>query len=229
MQMNYFNHFLVPLLLVALTACQPPVVFGEPQPVDTRSISNFPEVYQGTYWCKVDSATLFIDDKALIKRKEFNIKLTREDIKKDVDLTLENGKLYVASWGQAFPVEESGDTLMTTLILRDTLFAIGDDHVLKPFKGHLILNTKLEEHSWAVMVASNKGGGILTLANADLPENLSRLDSIIPVFPLIQKDTTTTQILISPTKAQFAQILEKGLLFDSSCTEFERILPIKID
>ncbi len=50
-------------LMVIIIACQPPVVFGEPQPVDTTSLSAIPKSYRGVYWCAVDSVKLFVDKK----------------------------------------------------------------------------------------------------------------------------------------------------------------------
>lgn len=216
-------------LTIIFYSCQPPVVFGEPQPVGIEAISGIPKSYQGIYWCKVDSASLFIDDKAFIKRKELLVRLTSEEIETDPNLELQKGKLYVSSWGQTFPVENKGDTIISSVILRDTIFSIRSGQVLKPFKGHLILNTKLDEHAWAVMVASHKGDGILSLAHADLPENLTVLDSIVPVETLAKRDNQETQILLTPTKEQFERILQQRLLFDTFCSDFERILPLKMD
>jgi hypothetical protein len=181
------------------------------------------------YWCAVDSATLFVDEKALIKRKEFLVKLTEEEIATDSDLELRNGKLFVTSWESYFPMEQKGDTVISSVILRDTLFAIDAEQVLKPFRGHLILNTKLDDQAWAVMVVSHRGPDRIVLARADLPEDISRLDSITPVRTLAKRDEKETQILITPTKEEFDLILQRRLLFDSSCTEFERIFPLRID
>ena len=83
--------------------------------------------------------------------------------------------------------------------------------------------------TWGVVVASQNGEGILSLARADLPENLSALDSIVPVKTLAKKDGKETQILLAPTKAEFDKILQQRLLFDGTCTEFERITPLRMD
>lgn len=227
--MGFFKIAYVTTLAIAIGACQPPVVFGEPQPVDTPALSTIPDSYRGAYWCTVDSASLFVDDKAFIKRKELLVRLTHEEIEADSDLELQNGKLYVNSWGQSFPLEKKGDTIISTITLRDTIFVIRQEQILKPFKGHLILNTKLDENAWSVLVVSHKGKGLLSIARADLPENLSALDSIVPVKTLAKSSDKETQILIKPTKEQFEKILQQRLLFDGTCTDFERILPLRID
>lgn len=225
--MNTTKFISIALLITLFVSCQPPVVFGEPQPADIEPLSNIPRDYRGIYWCEVDSASLFVDDLTFLKRKEFLIKLTKAEIDSSNDLKLQNGRLFVNDWGSTFPIEESGDTIISKVIMRDTIFSIAKEHVLKPFKGHLILNTKLDENAWAVVVASRKGGGILSIARAEVPENLAQLDSITPVILLSEHDEKHNQIFITPTAEQFGRILDRGLLFDNSCFEFERIIPLK--
>jgi hypothetical protein len=217
------------LATIFVASCQPPVVFGDAQPVDTEVFSSIPNSYRGIYWCRIDSASLYVDDHSFIKRKELLVHLTKSEIGADPNLELQNGELFVESWGQSFPIEVKGDTIISSLIIRDTLFAIGPNQIVKPFKGHLILNTKLKENAWGVVVASLKGEGILSMARAELPENLTSLDSIVPVKTMAKRDNNETQILIRPTKEQFEKILQQRLLFDGTCTEFERIIPLRRD
>lgn len=225
--MKYYKVICVFFLAISIYSCQPPVVFGEPQPVDVQRIYSIPESYIGTYWCKTDSVSLFIDTKALVKSKELLVRLTKEEIESDPNLELQNGMLYVQSWKQSFPIDNRGDTIISSIILRDTLFVIGSEQILKPFKGHLVLNTKLDENIWSVTVVSRKGKGVLSLARATLPESLSSLDSITPLETLNDKNDKVTQILLRPTKDEFDRILQNRLVFDASCMEFEQIFPLK--
>ena len=226
--MNILRTILSIVLFGLLYSCQPPVVFGEPQPVGAEVISSIPKSYQGLYWCEFDSTSLFVDQKAFIKSKEFLVRFATKDISADSELRFLNNRLYLKGRGQSLPAEKKGDTIISSVFLRDTIFSVGPEQVLKPFKGHLILNTKLDENVWGVVVVSHKGEGIISLASAELPENLSLLDSISPIRTLAKKeDHKVTQILIIPTRKEFELILQNGLLFDASCTEFERIIPLK--
>ena len=210
-----------------LASCQPSVVFGEPQPVTVKPLSTIPNIYRGIYWCKVDSASLYVDDKTFIRRKEFLIKTTKEEITADPDLELVNGQLYIKDWEGYFPITEKGDTLISQIIIRDTIFAINDTQILKPFKGHLVLNLKLNENMWEVLVASQRRGELLTISRAEIPENLAQLDSITTVGTLKGTDSIRTQIYLKPTAKEFERIYDEGLLFNASCTEYERIFPLK--
>ncbi|MFD0797333.1 hypothetical protein ACFQZJ_07670 [Maribacter chungangensis] len=224
--MKYVKCLIFVTGVVIFDSCQPAVVFNEAQPVNVESLSEIPDAYRGIFWCPADSASLFIDDKAFIKRKELLVKLTKAEVDSSNDLYLSNGRLFITEWEADFPAEEKGDTIVSQLIIRDTIFALGPKQVLKDFKGHLVLSTKLDEGAWAVSVASQTGKGILKIARADLPENLEALDSIVPINSVSKINDRETQILIRPTKEQFERILQKGVLFQGSCTEFERILPI---
>jgi len=153
--------------------------------------------------------------------------MTRAEIDSSNDLQLRNGRLFVKDWETDFPTEVKGGTIISMVVVRDTIFAIRAGQILKPYKGHLILNTELAEHAWAVLVASHKGAGRLSLARAEIPENLSQLDAITPVKMLSERDEEGTQIYITPTAEQFGRLLNRGLLFDSSCSEFERIFPLQ--
>ena len=215
------------IVVLLLASCQPAVVFGEPQPVDVKPLSRIPNNFIGIYWCKVDSASLYVDDGAIVRRKEFLIKTTKEEIAADPELELVNGQLYVKDWEGYFPLTEKGDTLISQIIIRDTIFAINDTQILKPFKGHLVLNLKLSEDAWEVLVVSQRRGELLSIARADIPDNLAQLDSITTVSVLKGTDSIRTQIYLKPTAKEFERIYDEGLLFDGSCTEYERIFPLK--
>lgn len=208
-------------------SCQPPVIFGEPQPVDSKALMAIPDTYRGIYWCKADSVSLLVDYKTFIKRKVILVRLTKAEIDSSNELEFRNGRLFVNEWEMDFPVDEIGDTLISKFIMRDTIFSIQDEQILKPYKGHLILNTKLDDNAWAVVVASHKAAGILSLATAEIPENLEQLDAITTVKRLSEDSYPGKQIFLTPTAEQFGRILDQGVLFDGTSTEFERIIPLE--
>lgn len=225
--MKYLKHFFGVAVLLILGSCQPTVVFGEAQPASVKSLSDIPEAYRGIFWCPVDSASLFIDDRTFIKRKELLLKLTKAEVDSSGDMYLNNGRLFITDWEADFPAEEKGDSIISKLVIRDTVFAIGKRQVLKNFRGHLVLSAKLDEGAWAVSVVSQTGKGLLTIAQAELPENLESLDSIVPIRNMSKINERETQVLIQPTKEQFEKILEEGVLFKSNCSEFEQIFPMQ--
>jgi len=214
-------------VIMILGSCQPSVVFGDAQPVTVNPLTNIPDIYRGIYWCNVDSASLYVDDKAFVRRKEFLIKTTLQEIETDPDLDLVNEQLYVNDWEGYFPVTEFGDSITSQIILRDTIFAISDKQLVKTFRGHLVLNYKLNNDTWEVLVVSQSSDGLLTISKATIPEDLAKLDSITTINFLKDSERTQTQIYLKPTAKEFARIYNDGLLFSKSCTYYERIFPLK--
>lgn len=73
--------------------------------------------------------------------------MTRAGIDSSNDLELRSGRLSVKDWETDFPPEVRGDTIVSKIVVSDTIFAIRDGQILKPYKGHLIMNTKLNKHA----------------------------------------------------------------------------------
>ncbi|MDO1513925.1 hypothetical protein Q2T41_14785 [Maribacter confluentis] len=214
-------------VIMILGSCQPSVVFGDPQPATVDPLIKIPDIYRGIYWCNVDSATLYVDDKAFVRRKEFLIKTTLQEIEIDPDLDLVNEQLHVNDWEGYFPVTKKGDTITSQIILRDTIFAISDKQLVKTFRGHLVLNFKLNNDTWEVLVVSQRRDELLTISKAEIPEDLAKLDAITKVGLLNGPDRVRTQIYLKPTAKEFERIYNEGLLFSKSCTEYKRIFPLK--
>lgn len=219
--------FSIIFVATILGACQPSVVFGDPQPVTVDPLTKIPDIYRGIYWCNVDSATLYVDDKAFVRRKEFLIKTTLQEIETDPDLDIVNGQLYVNDWEGYFPITKIEDTITTQLIMRDTIFSISDNQLVKAYKGHLVLNLKMKNNTWEVLVVSQRRDELLTISKAEIPEDLAKLDSITTVSLLNGPDRVRTQIYLKPTAKEFERIYNEGLLFSKSCTEYKRIFPLK--
>ncbi|MGB3344219.1 MAG: hypothetical protein WBA61_09920 [Aequorivita sp.] len=225
--MKIFKYGIAGFLLLLLSYCQPPVVFTEPQPRDEPELSRIPMEYQGMYWCEVDSIALIIDEKMISKQKEYESKLSMAEIESNPNLSFQNETLYSKELNQAFPAKLIGETIISQITLKDTLFSKTTEQVLKFYKGHLILNNPIDNDNWEVTIISLKYPDILSLTKANLPDNLDELERITAVEKFKTDDNEkTVQIKISPTKAEFDQILGQGLIFDGSCIDFKRVFPI---
>lgn len=215
---------LIVLNIIIINACQPPVVFSEPQPAGKKQLVTIPRQYQGIYWCETDSVTLIINKNTIYKKVEFETTLSKSDVNSNSDLFFENGRLFSKEMNQSFPAQLKNDSIVSQLVLKDTLFNISEKQIAKQFKGHLIINKQLEDRSWEVKVVSLKQKHILTIAKAEIPENFQLLESITDVEEITYKENNEIkQIKISPTKDEFNQILKQNLLFDGYCSEFKRL------
>ena len=225
--MKIFKYGIAGFVLILLSFCQPTIVFTEPQPKGEPELSTIPIEYQGVYWCPVDSISLVIDENMISKQKRYESRVPKTEIEADPNLNYQNGKLHSEKFNQSFPAKEKDETIISEITLRDTMFSKKTGQVLKYYKGHLLLNEPLEDKTWDVTIISLKPNNILSITRANMPENLDKLERITPV----EKSKTDgnekpTQIKISPTRAEFDQILKQGLIFDGSCDDFQRIFPV---
>lgn len=214
--------------VVMFSSCQPPVPFAEPQPINGRSLVIIPVEYRGVFWCQLDSALVYLNDRALIKRKELLIKTTMDEIRTCPNFHIENGSLMVKDRSRHFPVSMQKDTIVCRVILMDTLFTIDEpQNLLRSFKGHLLLNRKLKVDSWTVGILSIKRNGLLSIAKAEKAKALLKLDSIDLLRPQWENDRILSRTHISPTLSQFEKLIQRGLHIDCNCKKFERILTMR--
>ena len=214
-------------MITVLVHCQSPVGFTEPQPLDEPQLSVIPTEYRGIYWCATDSITLIIDDQIIYKQKKYDTKISKSQLESNSDLTFKNNMLYAKELSESYPAVQIGDTIFVQITLKDTLFSDYSGAVLKYFKNRLILNKPLNNDLWDVTIISLKKQNTLSLTKATIPSNLEEIEQITPIQKYnAYNDETPVQIIIAPTKAEFEQILNKGVLFRDSCLELKRMLPI---
>jgi hypothetical protein len=135
--------------------------------------------------------------------------------------------LYSNELNQAFPAKQIGETIVSQISLKDTLFSKTTRQVLKFHKGHLILNNPIDNETWEVAILSFKNPDMLSITKANLPDNLDELERVTTVEKFkTDENEKTIQIKISPTQTEFDQILSLGLVFEGACIEFKRIFPL---
>jgi hypothetical protein len=217
------RYLILPLLLLGLFNCEPPVVFTEAQPDVVPPSPRFQKAYQGVYFCTGDSATVRIDEKTIIKERNIQFESTVEEIKQTKGIYLNGEFLYIEELDLPVPVEYLDNGAVTGVIfLADTVFQIGPNQVLKYYKGHHILNRKRENNHWETSILSEDEQGSLTLWTTKLPEDLEQLEAITPVEDISTSEHT--RYLITPNLAEFRKLLESKLIFET-CDYFERIDP----
>lgn len=225
--MKIFTNFILILIALFFLNCESPVVFSSPQPVDEPELLSVPQEYRGIYWCEVDSIVLYIEEKIIYKEKKLESKFSVSEIDTSSSLLFKENLLYSEELKEWFPATQENNTIIATITLKDTLFMKQKGQVLKSFKGHLILNEQVEKDLWEVMVFSLKHQDVLSIAMANIPDNLEELEQITPIEKLkTDENKNPVQIKIAPSQAEFDQILSKGLLFNNACYEFKRIFPI---
>jgi len=220
--MNYILGFLTAALLAF--SCTPPLVFSTAQPKGVKAQKSFQLHYQGTYFCTGDSSIVRVEENCLYKEKSFTFVTGMAELDAMENVYFEEGKIYQD--GQLMPFEVlylDDQTLAGTYTHRDTLFRIGQNQLLKYYKGHHLLNTQINEKHWQLWLLSKDQTGNLALSKTILPENMKKLEAITLVKDLTEDDDRP-QYEINPTKAEFKKLLQTRLIFEE-CDYYEWVQP----
>lgn len=220
--MKYLFGFLI-LALVGFS-CTPPLVFTHAQPKGVKQQQAFELHYQGTYFCTGDSSIVRVQEQCIYKEKSFTFVTSLAELDAMENVYFEEGRIYQDGEEMPFEVLYLDDqTLAGTYTHRDTLFKIGDNQILKYYKGHQLLNTKINAEHWQLWLLSKDQMGNLALSKTTLPERMSKLEAITPVEDLAPDDERP-QYAINPTKAEFRKLLQTRLIFEE-CDYYEWIRP----
>jgi Holliday junction resolvase len=136
------------IILTNLLACEPPVTFNEPQPIDTANLSKFPKRIQGQYLSLEDSSTLLISDKLIQRIYDFDYKVHPNQL--DCTSRLSDDTNIGIKTNEKTKIKHDGDSLITHIHYIATLFQMDYDNVVKKLKGYYFLNIRYDKTSWEV-------------------------------------------------------------------------------
>ncbi|MEM1319696.1 MAG: hypothetical protein AAGG75_05530 [Bacteroidota bacterium] len=210
------------LLIIGIWSCEePPIVFTAPQPEGLNAEPFIRPIYRGRFLCDSDSALMVVKNNIIYKAKAFQLEVTPTELENTDGLSLKDGQLYVEEWGRQLPTRIEKDSIYhSDFIHRDTLIYLDENHVLKHFRGHMVINRKMEKEKWEVMLLSLDEHLNLALSITTLPEEIEQLEAITPAEDLSTEDQT--QYRISPTVIEFDELLQTQLIFQE-CDYFYRI------
>lgn len=208
--------------IVFLSArCEAPVVFSEAQPVGEEAKTAFELRYQGTYFCEVDSAWVEVTPYGMYKEKVWSLALTKAEIDSMQEVRWVGEQLYLEPLAQYVDVKYHNDSLIyADVTMTDTLFRLEEGKILKYYRGHQVLNFKKNSGNWEVWVLTLDGLGNLSVAKAEIPDDLKKLESITEVKDIGTPDRP--QLQLSPSRTEFRKLLHSDMLF-KECDYFIRI------
>lgn len=179
--------------------CETPVSFNEPQPTDTKSLSEFPKKLQGEYLSKEGNPLLRISNKLIYRISDFDIKANKNEL--DSNYKLIGDTVFNLSDSTKEFVRIEGDSLVQHLHSEDTLFCITGKNELKKFKGYYFLNFA-DSSTWHVWKLSLTKG-ILSINTISTNEEINNLREIT------ETTSDTTSYNFKPTKRQFTKFVKQ--------------------
>lgn len=208
------------IVLLSLFSCEPPVVFTEPQPKGIEALEDFPESFRGQYLCESDTSLLKVGERLIYQETSYDVELSREEIDTTAAYQLKGDSLFIDDFEGYATLETLNDSIYrATYVSQDTLFVIGEEGVLKKYRGYLVLNTKLDEQKWGAWVLKREKSGRITMFETTLPEQIADLEAITPVED-ITEEGGRTQYRITPDRRAFRKLLKRGTGIFESCDTF---------
>ena len=198
---------LVIIILTSLVACEPPVTFTEPQPVDTDNLSNFSRRLKGIYLSLSDSSILSINDKLIQRTYDFDYKIHPNQL--DSTAQLSGDTLINVETKERQLIKRDGDSLRIHIHNVDTLFQMDYDNVVRKFKGYYFLNTRYDKTSWTVE-KMNLSKGQLIISSISTKEDIENLQEITETA-----QDTVTNYSYTATKRQFKKFVKNDGFSDS--------------
>lgn len=211
------------IVLLSLFSCEPPVVFTEPQPQGIESLADFPESFRGQYLCESDTSLLNVERRIVYQKTSYDVQLSRLELDTTAGYQIKGDSLFIEDYEEYATLEALDDsTYRATCVSLDTLFVIGEEGVLKKYRGYLVLNTKLDEQKWGAWVLKRDKDGKIRMFETTLPEQIAALEAITPVED-ITEEGGRTQYRISPDRKAFRKLLKKGTDVFESCDTFVKV------
>lgn len=223
--MNKIFTGLVFSILMVITSCEPVVVFKTPQPKGIKEISSFSPEFRGTFFCESDSSLVVVDKNIIYKTHWFDFSIPENRIELDPRLKKSGESLLVKDLGNCMIYKIQNDTVYASVRLTDTLFILSEVNILKSYKGHQVMNLKLKDGDYEVIILSLDEATNLELKMATLPGEIEELEKITPVKDVSYDDVEQYQV--NPTQLEFDEILKQEIVFET-CEYFKRVkIPTK--
>lgn len=196
-----FKRTLIAIISIGLLSCQAPISFQEPQPVDVKSLSEFPKRLHGQYISQEDYSILSINKNCMLRTYDFDYQLHPKQL--DSQSKLIGDTLFILNTNERYMVRHVGDSIVYHYHIVDTLFQFDEKHVLKHFKGYYFLNTYPNPNGWVVNKLELSKGRI-EISNVGNDQNLETLKAIAE-----SSADTIAPYKFKLTKRQFRKFIRK--------------------
>ncbi len=190
-----FSQFLTVFILIA---CQPPVTFDKPQPIDVTELQRFPDRLFGEFRSEEDNSILYVTEKTLVRIYDFYNKTHVSLLDSTVQLI--GDSLFDLETNEGTLVQIEGDSVVKHIYETDTLFVINQKNVLKKFKGYYFLNMNINPDIWHVQKLELQKGKLI-LSSINNREDIDQLKTITETMQ------DTVPYIFSPNKKQFKEFV----------------------
>lgn len=185
--MHYENRakFWIPLLLISglFSACDR-FFFADPQPIDSKSVFEFPKKFRGVWSDHGDSVV--IGENYYIWSMSEDLARPKSAIDSSADYVLSNGKIYLIDQENEFPVKGGFPYRLTTDTIHFQVqdryeISLGHTAFLRRFHQKWILNVKRENNWWELFLIDFSENGDLVVQGF-AREDLILIPDLVPIY-----------------------------------------------
>lgn len=188
-----FRALILLFIVFSFASCKPVVLFDEPQPVDSKNLTSFKASDCGIFESMDDNSILYIESNILRLEQAYTTLYSLSNL--DSNLRLEGNTLIDVSNGDRSEVKIYGDSILQETRWIDTLFLMGENGVLRKWKGAYFLNVSNENDSWEVfkLEVTNSYAAFYEIESEAEVEMLNSIistpkDSLSNVYSLSKKE-----------------------------------------
>jgi hypothetical protein len=220
--MVYMRKTLLLILATVMSACDPTVVFTEPQPQGRQDLRVFPARFRGTYMERDDSAIYLLTTERILQKYEEYLNEPEEEILKEEDVELSGNNLVIKDMNMAFPVTRRNDSVFGKIVIYDTIFDIQGEGKLRKLGKNYFMNLP-SDSLWVVFKLVFDRSGRVYLCDVDRDRELELFRQHCRVDEETDQEGKPVKYLLSPTAGELKKILKSGSFTDT--TEYIRISP----
>lgn len=189
------------------------LLFEQPQPSTGKDLKVFSSSLQGKYIKDEDSSILIIDKNKIIEISSYKWMHSKDQLDSTEGVDILDEKSIIDYYKkQGFQASIVGDSILTTITSKDTLFLLSSNAKLRKFKGDYFLNTEVYDGAWEVCrleLLENKQLRLSYLYPEDSIE-VTKMEKITAVT-IINKDSESYEqkYKINPSKREFKKLVKE--------------------
>lgn len=208
------------LFIAMLFACNPTVVFREPQPEGKKDLGSFPARYRGTYMEIDDSSVFIITAERIFEKHEEFLADPEEEILEDTDIELIGDTLIIKEMDLRFPVIRRNDSVFGLVVLYDTVFDLKGAGRLRKLGKNYFLNLP-NDSLWMVLKLQFGRSGRAYLCDIDHEKEAEIFEQHCNVEIQPDKKGNPKRYIMAPTSKELRTLLKLETFTDT--TEYIRI------
>ena len=186
------------------------IYFEEPQPKNEKDQQRFKNRFLGTWLNLADSSILYVSHNMLVTEKSINFVVLKKELDSMPDFKIKNDSIFGGDFGNGTKIRSSHDSIFTTFVIKDTIFNISNDQLLRFFKGNYFLNHRVGEKQWMVEKMSLNGRNNLNISELLLSEKDS-LKNFTEVKEVPKSsDSTIVDYYIKPSRKELKNYVRDG-------------------